>query len=364
MLFKMSSCGFSLFYILFQHLKSCFRRNKVEAIGGPNCCQHHDFQQPYRRSTHTGETKRASAGQCDPWLHNSPNAPLHWCAAPLSPRHDMESQCRSPNDTEDEKHVGDFSSSEHKLISTDDFQSQRLEVKTHALAVFKDWKERMEYITPPENGLLPQQRLKPSLGQTYDEYDISDDDLAVISRPTRYFRAPFHLACPFYVYDPEKCHQCLLTSDLRSTADVIEHLFKFHSRPCCCLNCYETFDTQIRRDDHVLKEKCQERTPGPLFGLSESQKSMLLETDTHCNSEKTRWLCIWSIVFPDSREPVSPYLGQGSGLAVSMMRDFWDLYGSKCILNSLKHQRIPRYEHQSLMGNLYELVLEDLLISA
>ncbi|KAF5562981.1 hypothetical protein FPHYL_5406 [Fusarium phyllophilum] len=333
----------------------------------PDCC-YYVFEQPNRQhQSHLEDIKRDAYGQYDPCPYSRPNAPLHWHAMPLSPRHDIEPHYWSTNDTEDEDDIGNFSSSEPKLIQNDDLQFQRLEAKKHALAMFKDWKENTEYIAPPENELPFQRRFRSSPRQsmadikTNDEYDTSDDELVVISHPARRSKASFHLACPFYTYDPEKCHQCLLTGDLRSISDVSEHLFQFHSRPCYCMNCYETFDTQILRDDHVLNEKCEERTPGPLFGLAESQKAKLLDIDTHCSSEKACWFDIWSIVFPDSREPRSPYLDRGIGLGVSMMRDFWDLHGSRCILESSTLQGIPRCEHRGIAGNLYELVLQDLL---
>ncbi|KAF5590935.1 uncharacterized protein FSUBG_10664 [Fusarium subglutinans] len=312
----MFPCSFGLLHIILQYLESPFRRNKVEAMAEPGCCQH-DLKQSIRQRNDTGEARRTT--QWDPCPPSQPNAPLHRHVAPLSPKHDMEPHYWSTSDTEDDDDMGNFSSSELKLIENDDLQFQGLEAKRHTIAMFRDCKEKRESIAPLENGLLPQTRFTPSPGQQithgeiYDEYDISDDDLVVISRPMCRPKDNLHLACPFYLYDPEKCLQCLLTSDLQSIPDVIEHLFQSHSRPCYCINCYETFDTQICRDDHVLNEKCPRRTPGPLFGLSESQKSMLLETDTHRTSEKAKWLFIWSIVFPDSCEPCSPYLCQGAG---------------------------------------------------
>ncbi|KAF5681679.1 hypothetical protein FCIRC_5404 [Fusarium circinatum] len=335
----------------------------------PDYCQY-DFKQPNRRhQNQLEETKRATYGQCDPCPHSQPNAGLHRHATPLSPRHDMEPHYWSTDDTEDEDNIGNFSSSEFKLIQNDDIQFQRLEAKKHALAMFKDWKEKTEYNTPPENGQPFQKGFRISPGQvmadidTNRECDTSDDELVVISHPARHSSASFHLACPFYIHDPEKCHQCLFTGNLRSISDVIEHLFQFHSRPCYCMNCYETFDAQIHRDDHVLNEKCENRTPGPLFGLAESQKATLLGIDTHYSSEKARWFDIWSIVFPDSWEPRSPYLDRGAGLGVSTMRDFWGSYGSRCIAESLTLQGIPQCEYRSLSGDLYELVLQDLLDS-
>ncbi|KAF5250823.1 hypothetical protein FANTH_4014 [Fusarium anthophilum] len=298
----MFSCSFGLFYAILQYLESPFRRNKVEAMVEPECCQC-DLEQQLRQRNGTGETKRNT--KWDLYLQNQPNTPLRRHAAPLSPRHNMEPPHWSTNGREDEDDSANFSSSERKLFQ-------------HALAICKDWKEKSEPITPPENELPPQNRFtsthgqQMTHGQIYDGYDISDDDLIAISRPTRRPRDNLHLACPFYVYDPKKCYQCLLGSDLRSISDAIDHLFRSHSRPLYCPKCYGAFDTQICRDDHVLKGKCQRRTPGPLFGLSESQKSMLLEIDTNCTDDKEQWLLVWSIVFPDSDQPHSPYLEQGT----------------------------------------------------
>ncbi|SCV37110.1 uncharacterized protein FFB14_06431 [Fusarium fujikuroi] len=366
----MSVCNLNLFYTLFRHLKSCFRASKMEASATPNYRQYHFSQQPARHSTYPVEPKNTRSIQWHLWPSIRVSAPLCGCDTPLSPKHDVGSPCWSTDDTEDGDEIEVFSSSEPNLVSSDYFQPLRLEIKMHTLAVFNDWKQKMEYITPPENGKPFQEHSEPSLEQSMvdikidEQFDTSDDELVVISRSARRFRASFHLACPFYVYDPEKCHQCLFTGDLRSISDVVEHLFQFHSRPCYCMNCYETFDTQIHRDDHVLHEKCQERTPGPLFGLAESLKAMLLEIDTRYSSERALWFDIWSIVFPDSWKPRSPYLDQGAGLGVSMMRDFWDLYGSRCISESLKVQGIPQCEGWGLTSALYGLVLQDLLNSA
>ncbi|KAF5573389.1 hypothetical protein FPANT_12402 [Fusarium pseudoanthophilum] len=291
----MFSCSLGLLYIILQYLESPFRRKKAEAMTEPESCQH-DRKQPIRPRNDIKEGKRTT--QWDPCAHHQPYAPLPKHAAPLPPKDDMEPHYWSTNYTEDEDDIGNLSSSELKLIQND---------------------EKKESIAAPENGLPPQKGFRPSHGrqmthgQAFDECNISDDDLVVISRPTHRPRENLHLACPFYVYDPEKCRQCRLASNLQNISDVIEHLFQSHSRPCYCINCYEAFDTQICRDDHVLSGKCQRRTPGPLFGLSESQKSMLLERDWHCTGEEAQWLFIWSIVFPDSQQPRSPYLGRGTG---------------------------------------------------
>jgi hypothetical protein len=361
-------CGLNRLCILFQQFKPCTQRRTTEMT--ESSVHKHPADQNSSQSNPspapTGDAKRTRADQCDSRVGNQPNAPRRGCAAPLSPRNDMGSQYLSPDDTEDEDDIDDIQPWDQELAASEWFQTKRFELKTHAFAMFREWKEKMEYIAPPEDGLPPPERFRPSLvpsmthTRTDDEHDISDEKLAAISRPTR-SRALFPLACPFYVYDPEKCEKCLLQGDLRRIEDLVEHLFQCHSRPCYCPYCYETFDTQIRRDDHVLREKCQKRTPGPIFGLTESQKTMLLDIDTQFINQKALWFRIWSIVFPETMEPRSSYLDRGSGLSISMMRDFWESYGFKYIVKSLEDQGILPDDSGSLMDILYELVLEDLI---
>ncbi|KAF4337738.1 hypothetical protein FBEOM_8406 [Fusarium beomiforme] len=337
-------------------------------------------RQSNHQAAHTGDargTKRSRPDRGDPWADQSnlrvdsqPNAALHRCAAPLSVAQGSDSQCSYTYHSENKGDAEDFISWENSLASGDGLEAHRLKLKPHALAMFKDWRTKMEYIAPLEDGLHPSKRLRSSFVRpTTDtlednEHNISDEELVVVSHPT-HSRAFFHLACPFYFYDPEQCQTCLLKSDLQSIEDVVEHLFHCHSRPSYCSNCYEAFDSQIGRDDHVLRAKCQRRaSPEPLLGLAESQKSMLLEIDTRYAGEREQWFDIWSVSFPKSREPVSPYLDYGCGLIISMLRDFWDSCGLVCIEDSLKDQNIPQEQYQSLVDNLYELLLEDLLHDA
>ncbi|KAI7760849.1 hypothetical protein LZL87_008061 [Fusarium oxysporum] len=365
-------CGLNRLSILFQQFKPCTRRNTTEMTETKfhkpptiqNSSQSNGSPAP---SSDARGVKRASADQCDPRVDHQPNAPLPGCAAPLSPRHNMGSQYSSLEDTEDEEDVDDIQLWEQELPASEWFQTLRLELKTNAFARFRVWKEKMEYIASPEDELHSPERFGPSFIQpmthtrTGDEHDLSEEELASISRPT--FSAVFlYLACPFYVYDHEKCQECLLTSDLRSIEDLVEHLFQCHSRRCYCPHCYETFDSLISCDDHVLREKCQKRIPSPIFGLTESQKATLLDIDTQCIDQKALWFRIWSIVFPDTTEPRSWFLDRDPGLSISMMRDFWNSNGFKYIAQSLEDRRILPENSRKLTGILYEMVLEDLLI--
>lgn len=310
---------------------------------------------------------RAGAGQCDPCFGNDPNAPLRGCADPLSSSNDMSSQDLSLEDTADEDHVDDIQPGKRELVASDWLQTLRHELRTYVLAIFRYWKDKTECNIPRADGIHSPKPFGLSFVQPMmytradDEHDPSHEESASISRPIRCAKS-LHFACPFYVFDPEKCEQCLLKDDTLSIENLVDHLFRCHSRLPYCSKCYQTFGNLICRDNHVLRDKCQRSTPGPLFGLSERQKMLLMELNTSQGiDQEAAWFQVWSIVFPDATQPRSSYLDRGTGLYVSMMRHFWYSNGLEYVTLFLEGRGIPADDSRSLAGMLYELVQEDLL---
>ncbi|KAF5536413.1 hypothetical protein FMEXI_10359 [Fusarium mexicanum] len=318
-----------------------------------------------RHSTPSGATrgvKRTRADQCRSYVGSQPNAPLHGCVIPLSPKYGAKYETPSSSDQSEGESIDRW---EQSQFLTDVLGNQRHKIKTQALELLKEWRAGTKYIAPREDRRPPRKRCKSSSGrsiytQTEDEDDISDEELVVVSQPAR-TKSFFHLACPFQIYAPDAYQKCLLNDDLQSIEDLKEHLFRYHSRPIHCLICYETFDTLIQRDNHVLSERCQKRDIGPLYGLDESQKSKIIRGASWHFGERRCWYRIWSIIFPGSKNPPSPYLDRGLGLSISMMRDFWELYGSQCVSDCLEHEELTDDQGESVQRVLYELALEDLL---
>ncbi|KAI6762564.1 hypothetical protein HG530_008544 [Fusarium avenaceum] len=318
-----------------------------------------------RPSTLLGATrgvKRTRADQCRSYVCSQPDALLQGCVTTLSPKYGAKYKSPSSTDQSDGESIDLW---EQSQFLTDVLEDQRHKIKTHALELFEEWRADTKYIAPREDRLPPRKRCKTSSGrsiytQTEDEIDISDEELVVVSQPAR-TKLFFHLACPFQVFAPDEYQKCLLKDDLQSIEELKEHLFRCHSRPIHCLICYKAFDTLIQRDDHVLSETCQKREVGPLYGLDESQKSKLIRGDSWHFGERRRWYRIWSVIFPGSKNPPSPYLVQGLGLSISMMRDFWELYGSQCVSDCLEPENLIDDQGESVQRVLYELALEDLL---
>ncbi|RBR26692.1 uncharacterized protein FIESC28_00475 [Fusarium coffeatum] len=318
-----------------------------------------------RSSTLLGATrgvKRTRTDQCRSYVGSQPDALLHGCVTPLTPKYGAKYESPSSSDQSEGESIDLW---EQRQFPTDVLEDQRHKIKTQALKRFKKWRAETKYVAPREDRLPPRKRGKRSstrsiYTQSEDEVDISDEELVVVSQPAR-TKLFLHLACPFQIFAPEEYQKCLLKDDLQSIEELNEHLFRCHSRPIHCLICYKTFDTLIQRDDHVLSETCQKRDVGPEYGLDESQKSNLIRGDSWHLGERRRWYRHWSVIFPGSKNPPSPYLDRGLGLSISMMRDFWESHGSQCVSDCLEQEELTDDQGESVQRVLYELTLEDLL---
>lgn len=364
-------CGLNRLSVLLQNFKPCTQKDTTDMTETNVNKLHtgHKSPKPNHNPEEARTATRAGADQCDPCIGNDPNASLRGCAGLLSPSNDMGLQVLSSADTGDEDHLNDIQQGGQEPVASDWLQTLRYEIKTYILAMYRYWKDKMEYIAPRKDGISYSEPFGPSFVKRMmhtgadNEVDPSHEKPASISHPI-HSTTSLHLACPFYIFDPENCEQCLLKGDIRSIEDLVDHLFRFHSRPTYCPGCYETFDGLISRDNHVLRVKCQARTPGPLFGLSEKQKMLLMEIDpTQGTGQEAVWFQVWSIVFPETPEPRSSYLDRDTGLYISMMRDFWNSNGSEYVAQTLIDRGIPASDSGSLTGILCELVQEDLLTS-
>ncbi|KAG4266540.1 hypothetical protein FPRO04_11143 [Fusarium proliferatum] len=242
----------------------------------------------------------------------------------------------------------------------------KLDLLQQSTDSFKRWMPGIVYSAPPEDRLQPQERFRTprrysSRRQVKQEDDIDDDDDFVFVSYAPRTKAFFHFACPFYIYDPEKHQQCLLTVGLKSIESIIEHVMKHHSRSPYCSRCYQKFNSLIDRDDHVLSGRCKKRYPNPSDGVNEDQKVLMIRANDQHLSEKRRWNRMWSIIFPATEWPRSPYLDRGPGLKASMARDFWDIYGVQLVSEILERQRPFASQGSNTHSVLYEIGLRDLL---
>ncbi|KAF5611956.1 uncharacterized protein FSUBG_1983 [Fusarium subglutinans] len=238
----------------------------------------------------------------------------------------------------------------------------KLDLLQLSMDSFKRWAPGVEYSAPLEDRAQPQERFRTPrrYSSTRQVKQEDDDEFVFVSYAPR-AKAFFHFACPFYIYEPEKHQQCLLTVGLKSIEGVVEHVMKHHSRSPYCSRCYQKFNSLIDRDDHVLTGRCKRRYPDPSDGVNEDQKACMIRANDQYLSEKRRWDRMWSIIFPATEWPRSPYLDHGQGLKTSMVRDFWDLYGVQLVSEILENQTVRSIKEINPHSVLYGLGLQDLL---
>ncbi|KAF5562417.1 hypothetical protein FNAPI_3197 [Fusarium napiforme] len=222
------------------------------------------------------------------------------------------------------------------------------------------WSRGVEYIAPPEDRQPPRKRLKTSRSES-DRLKAKGKDAGENGFHSMYRTRFFHFACPFYIHNPEKNQQCLLQYDFVGIETLPKHLIQQHEEPLHCHICKKTFESLIDRDGHTLENACRGKDQEPLEGLTESQKVRLIKRDRHDLGEKQRWDLFWSAAFPGTEKPPSPYLVEGDGLCVSMIRDFWVVDGRQFVSDFLSSLENHDDEKSEADDSIYRKAFEGLM---
>ncbi|KAK2617032.1 hypothetical protein QQS21_000126 [Conoideocrella luteorostrata] len=245
------------------------------------------------------------------------------------------------------------------------FQSVRRDITNFAYGQIEVWIASARYVVPPEDILPRRKRARTSRSQPMPQYleeeHAEDPQMLTISRIDGYL----HLACPFYVSNPDKYSSCLLHYDLISVDDVIDHIRRDHRQPPYCPICCRVFQKAAERDDHVRARRCETCSSGVVDGISEHQRTRLASRDRPYYTERQRWLMAWVIVFPDVALPNSPYLEDGIGRAISMVWDHWAGYGMGWVSEFLISRELLQQacsKQKRALTALCTVILRDLLI--
>ena len=91
-------------------------------------------------------------------------------------------------------------------------------------------------------------------------------------------------------------------------SDLRQHVERRHAVPLFCPVCFELFNDEMDRDQHIRLGACEVSYTRP-EGLSRSQLSEISRrSNPRSQGEVERWYIMWDIAFPDVAHPSSPYL--------------------------------------------------------
>lgn len=145
------------------------------------------------------------------------------------------------------------------------------------------------------------------------------------------------LACPFYLTSPSAHLDCAKHAQLKTTTDLIDHLWYRHRQPFYCPACKNTFETAAKRDSHIVERSCDVVSSSDPRGISEDQRRQL-SRKVRGNSEWRRYESVWRIAFPKENTPATPYLQGDLPEAVSQFRRYWKECG-RASLHEYIHQK-------------------------
>ena len=298
---------------------------------------------------------------------------LHQFIAPdtRDARHDETASCSDSGsdsyedlESDDDYLLHEDNVQQNTIHPDHEYQSVRAGLVLSCYDKAEKWIASARYIAPPENRhssynpiITRDWKSRP----IYLQEEDSDDPRLVIVSPIDGY---FHLACPFYAFDPVQNLQCLLKEDLRTIKDVMAHLRHHHMRPPYCPTCCQTFRKMIDRDEHIRARSCKLQKLIKIEGINQHQKAKLSRRDNPRLSEEKRWLRLFSTIFPGAKSNPSPYLKDGIGLVVSLLRDYWSSNGQQCVSEYLSDRGLLRRDgpdEDSALAALHSLTLADLL---
>ncbi|KAI0133028.1 hypothetical protein F4776DRAFT_625812 [Hypoxylon sp. NC0597] len=173
-----------------------------------------------------------------------------------------------------------------------------------------------------------------------------------------------HIACPFYIRDPDQHAKCLTRANLREIKDVKQHLWNAHRLPPYCPICGEIFSTTVSSDNHIRRRSCTPRGVPCPEGINLQQMQQLARRVEDWVPEHLQWLSIWAIVFPGADLPDPTYPLSAIESAVCSFRDYWSSHGEHIVSDFLEEKGLRDYEskdEERSLAALHATVLDQVV---
>jgi hypothetical protein len=125
------------------------------------------------------------------------------------------------------------------------------------------------------------------------------------------------LACPFAKFDAaryseqnlvEKHYRGCSSSFLKDISRLKQHLYRVHRLPeYHCLSCYDVFDTRTELEAHSRRRPACEVCPTKFAERMTAEQMQQIKRKQPGSTVNETWYNIYSILFPGSTQPASPY---------------------------------------------------------
>ncbi|KAI1197744.1 hypothetical protein F5X97DRAFT_171689 [Nemania serpens] len=146
------------------------------------------------------------------------------------------------------------------------------------------------------------------------------------------------LACPFYKLDPWKFDRCL-TYKLSKMSYVKQHLLRHHDAPHCNdTMCQHPINNKAGRDSCSGSQDCQ-KNQYTLYVMTAEQKRDIQRAAGRKITCEGKWYQIWSILFPGTKEPDSPFVkGHYFAEVISSIRTSYHDSRSHIVEETFRHE--------------------------
>ncbi|KAI0103745.1 hypothetical protein GGR51DRAFT_524377 [Nemania sp. FL0031] len=168
------------------------------------------------------------------------------------------------------------------------------------------------------------------------------------------------LGCPFYKHNPQRHNNCNKYR-LHRIKDVKQHIYRHHCKPeiyCPC--CFQNFGSSGERDSHIRGNGCVLKEVPDFDGtISENQRKRLKRNGSRGASIEEQWTDLWSVIFPDTKPPRSPYIEGDQAELISYLRNYWDNNAGEIIERSLREQE-TEFQTLATIKRIVDIILDNL----
>jgi hypothetical protein len=206
-----------------------------------------------------------------------------------------------------------------------------------------------------------------SLSRKRDQPDDEDNDGDSPRHRPRLLptsEANLLLACPFYKKNPLLYRSCR-GKLLRSISRVKFHLLRCHRIPIHCDRCSMIFQTESDRSEHLRQTApCEVTEREHWEAINEDQRRQLSRRVSPKSTTHENWYQIYSIIFPGSDPPESPYLDGIESKELRGLLEFAEREGPNIIdelmRNVPNNMRLQQDEINDFLQSTYQDFLSSL----